>query len=510
MKEQKIKRNKKQSEEQTEEEKEQNEIEENEQNEENNFNFNLNERNCLRNELINWYINNRRLLPWRGDIINNNIPPLISAYGILVSEIMLQQTRVETVITYWLKWMNTFPTIESLANSTIEEVNSLWAGLGYYRRVRNLYECAKIIVLKYQGIIPKDIKLLLELPGIGPYTAGAIASIAYNIPSHAVDGNVVRVISRLRAIDSLEGSILEKKCRDIAQDIVDPIQPSLFNQALMEIGATICKPQNPICEQAGGECPLMNFCKAYQNVKLNSSLTADARVGDIEDICVNPITSVTHYPKKTVKKPPIDHKFIIISLHYTSQLNSNSNSADNQQNSIQYLFSRRPETGLLANQWEFPSFEIPVDITIPTSDHWIHAQNKIIRSFETHLLLSDIKIIRQHTTPLIHIFTHQKHHMFLLELTISSQCLPIESFEWMNYHQLTEKGMTTGVKKIFKLLTTKNISTNNDDSNDNSNINHDENYDESILKNSSKTKKRSSKSQSPSINNSNKKKKKSI
>lgn len=100
--------------------------------------------------------------------------------------------------------------------------------------------------------------------------------------------------------------------------------------------------------------------------------------------------------------------------------------------------------------------------------------------------------------------------MFLLELTISSQCLPIESFEWMNYHQLTEKGMTTGVKKIFKLLTTKNISTNNDDSNDNSNINHDENYDESILKNSSKTKKRSSKSQSPSINNSNKKKKKSI
>lgn len=152
--------------------------------------------------------------------------------------------------------------ILELAAATPDEVNSYWAGLGYYRRAQNLLKGAQFVRDTYGGILPTSIAELRAIPGIGPYTAGAIASVAYNQPECVVDGNVIRVLSRLRALRS-EGKELEKKCWEIARDMVDPQNPGNFNQALMEFGATACKPQNPLCME-GKPCPLSSICMAYQ------------------------------------------------------------------------------------------------------------------------------------------------------------------------------------------------------------------------------------------------------
>ena len=154
----------------------------------------------LRTKLLSWYRENRRMLPWRGDIVDGITAPTVSAYGIWVSEIMLQQTRVETVIPYWRRWMERFPTIEVLARATPDEVNALWAGLGYYRRAQQLLKGAQSVVGTFDGKIPDTAEELKRIPGIGPYTAGAISSIAFGKAEPLVDGNVIRVLSRLFAL----------------------------------------------------------------------------------------------------------------------------------------------------------------------------------------------------------------------------------------------------------------------------------------------------------------------
>jgi A/G-specific adenine glycosylase len=154
----------------------------------------------LRTKLLSWYRENRRMLPWRGDEVDGILAPAVSAYGIWVSEIMLQQTRVETVIPYWRRWMERFPTIEVLARATPDEVNALWAGLGYYRRAQQLLKGAQSVVSTFKGKIPDTAEDLKKIPGIGPYTAGAISSIAFGKTEPLVDGNVIRVLSRLFAL----------------------------------------------------------------------------------------------------------------------------------------------------------------------------------------------------------------------------------------------------------------------------------------------------------------------
>jgi A/G-specific adenine glycosylase len=383
----------------------------------------------LRTDLREWYEQYRRLLPWRGDNLGGIMPPPVSAYGIMVSEIMLQQTQVDTVIPYWRRWMEKFPDIVSLAHATLEEVNSVWAGLGYYRRAKALSDCAKVLVEKYEGEMPREYNILLSLPGIGPYTAGAISSIAFNSPHAAVDGNVVRVLSRLRAIDQ-EGTQLEKTCRTLGVEIVDPDSPSTFNQALMELGALICKPKNPSC----GTCPVRRLCRA------NQLLTTWTTSGDIEETVPK---AVTDYPKKIPKKPPVDLGFIIIAIRHQARPGK-------------FLFSRRPPKGLLANQWELPSVPVAFDQD-PSAENWAQALAA------TSLLLGlegidtpEIVILHKHNTPLVHIFSHQRHHMFLLELMISdSVTLRDEkegSIEWMNPEELSQRGITTGVKKILNLV----------------------------------------------------------
>ena len=205
--------------------------------------------------LLSWYNAKKRTLPWR----ENPTP-----YRVWVSEIMLQQTRVEAVKEYYLRFMAELPTVEALAACEEEKLLKLWEGLGYYSRARNLQKAAKKIVYEYDGNFPTTVEGLKDLPGVGSYTAGAIASIAYGLPVAAVDGNVFRVASRLEENPTV---ISDPKYRKYLEETLSGVYPPAgtlcadFTQSLFELGALVCKPQNPDC----AHCPLNGLCRAYQH-----------------------------------------------------------------------------------------------------------------------------------------------------------------------------------------------------------------------------------------------------
>ena len=205
--------------------------------------------------LLSWYRANKRELPWREDP---------TPYRVWVSEIMLQQTRVEAVKEYYLRFMQALPTVEALAECEEEKLLKLWEGLGYYSRARNLQKAAKLLVGVYGGEFPHSIEELKGLPGIGSYTAGAIASIAFGLPVAAVDGNVFRVISRFREDGTVISDPTYRKRLEAELSAVYPREGEMcsqFTQSLFELGALICKPQSPQCEI----CPLNGSCEAYRH-----------------------------------------------------------------------------------------------------------------------------------------------------------------------------------------------------------------------------------------------------
>ncbi|MFT3932710.1 MAG: A/G-specific adenine glycosylase [Chitinophagaceae bacterium] len=207
-------------------------------------------------ELIQWNLEkNTRTMPWKGEK---------DPYKIWLSEIILQQTRVEQGLAYYERFVETFPTIHKLAKAPEEKVFKLWEGLGYYTRCKNLIATARFISKEKKGKFPDTYEDILALKGIGPYTAAAIASFAYNLPYAVIDGNVFRVLSRYfgisTPIDSTEG---KKMYALLAQELLDKDYPGMYNQAIMDFGAVICKPQQPLCQQ----CPQLNDCQAY---KLNA------------------------------------------------------------------------------------------------------------------------------------------------------------------------------------------------------------------------------------------------
>lgn len=205
----------------------------------------------MTDELMNWYNLNARDLPWRG---------IHDAYRTWVSEIMLQQTRVDTVIPYYHAFLDHFPDIASLASASRDEVLKQWEGLGYYSRAVNLHEGAKQVLKQYNGVVPSDPGLLTGIHGIGRYTAGAIASIAYNQPVTAVDGNVIRVFTRFFGIEkdtTLPSTLAEIDTLDF--QCMDKHRPGDYNQALMDLGATVCVPGTPDCDR----CPLHENCTAF-------------------------------------------------------------------------------------------------------------------------------------------------------------------------------------------------------------------------------------------------------
>lgn len=254
-------------------------------------------------DLITWYSKIKRDLPWR---VNQD------PYRVWVSEIMLQQTQVDTVIPYFNRFMERFPTVYDLANADEQEVLKSWEGLGYYSRARNLHTAVKEVVAEYGGQVPSERNELKKLKGIGPYTLGAILSIAFDTPEPAVDGNVMRVMSRVLHI---EEDIAKPKTKKIFDDVVREVishdDPSSFNQGLMELGALICTPQKPEC----GECPVREHCLAYE-------------YGNQTDL-----------PIKSKKKKQKTTEFYGLVI---------------QNDQGEFLIQKRPEEGLLANLWEFP------------------------------------------------------------------------------------------------------------------------------------------------------------
>ena len=203
-----------------------------------------------RDALLSWYDEGSRELPWRGTS---------DPYAIWVSELMCQQTRVDTVIPYFQRWMAALPTIEALARASIDDVLLLWQGLGYYRRARHLHAGAQRVMEDFGGEIPRQVEQLRSLPGIGDYTAGAIASIAFQEPAPALDGNVLRVFSRvLRSAAPIDTSAGVRPIRSFAEAFVQGPRPGDVNQALMELGATLCTPHAAPCKQ----CPLSTICEA--------------------------------------------------------------------------------------------------------------------------------------------------------------------------------------------------------------------------------------------------------
>ena len=209
----------------------------------------------LSRSLLDWYKKNKRKLPFR----STNDP-----YKIWLSEVMLQQTQVNTVIPFYLNWIKRFPTIDDVANTDYEIVLKFWEGLGYYKRCLNFYKATKIILESHKGQIPSDFQSIIKLPGVGDYTAGAVLSIAFNKKRPAIDGNVTRVVSRLKKIKNL--TLYNKKIiKKTVQNLIPESEPGNFNQSLMELGALICLPQNPKCYK----CPITLFCKAFNTKNPN-------------------------------------------------------------------------------------------------------------------------------------------------------------------------------------------------------------------------------------------------
>ncbi|WP_159521810.1 A/G-specific adenine glycosylase [Sunxiuqinia indica] len=207
----------------------------------------------LRAQFLKWYEENKRDLPWR---------ETTDPYTIWLSEIILQQTRIDQGLAYFMRFAEKFPTVDGFASASEDEILKLWQGLGYYSRARNMHIAAKAIVTEYNSQFPADYKKLLNLKGVGDYTAAAIASIAFNLPHATVDGNVYRVLSRVFGIETpIDSSQGKKEFSLLANQLLDHNQPGNFNQALMEFGALQCSPKKPNCEN----CPINNMCVAFNN-----------------------------------------------------------------------------------------------------------------------------------------------------------------------------------------------------------------------------------------------------
>ncbi|MCM3759071.1 A/G-specific adenine glycosylase [Sporosarcina aquimarina] len=335
--------------------------------------------------LLSWYHQEKRDLPWRRTS---------NPYYIWVSEVMLQQTRVDTVIPYYERFITSFPTMESLAEAEEERVLKHWEGLGYYSRVRNLQAGVKEVVENYDGKIPQSRVEILNLRGIGPYTAGAVLSIAYGVPEHAVDGNVMRVFSRLFLI---EADIAIPKSKKVFEqrvmEIIDETDPSSFNQAIMELGATICTP-NPRCLL----CPVREFCSAFEKGKQEKL----------------PIKT-----KKLKKKVMTIHSFAI------------------SEPGGKWLLRKRQANGLLGDFWEFPQIEY-----VPTMDSIDALKN------DTGLLIEQGEAYAQFK----HIFSHVTWNVEGFHAVLVDQSPIPEGYRFFTEEELGQIPQSKPMSKLLEQL----------------------------------------------------------
>ncbi|KAG8051186.1 hypothetical protein GUJ93_ZPchr0009g650 [Zizania palustris] len=389
----------------------------------------------VRAELLRWYDANRRDLPWRRAAEPGRGRGEERAYAVWVSEVMLQQTRVPVVVDYYCRWMARWPTVHSLAAATQEEVNEMWAGLGYYRRARFLLEGAKQIVEK--GKFPCTASTLREVRGIGDYTAGAIASIAFNEVVPVVDGNVVRVMSRLYAIpDNPKESSTVKRFWELTGQLVDPLRPGDFNQAMMELGATLCSKTKPGCSQ----CPISSHCQALVLSSQNASI------------------KVTDYPRVVAKAKPRSDFAAVCVVQIAQGLDQVIADMIGKDNF--FLFIKRPEEGLLAGLWEFPS------ILVDEGKTDLPNRRKEMDKYLKQLLCIDVKqrasvILREDVGQHVHIFSHIRLTMFvefmILNLKDDVDQLCKEGKDSIKvkfiYDDAVESmGLTSGIRKVYNMV----------------------------------------------------------
>lgn len=284
--------------------------------------------------LLEWYRENARKLPWREDP---------APYHVWLSEIMLQQTRVNAVLDYYERFLQACPTVADLAGLPEDRLMKLWQGLGYYTRARSLQRAAKIIVEEYGGELPADYEAIRALPGVGDYTAGAVCSIAFGMPTPAVDGNVLRVVSRITGDDSdITAQATKKKVAAGLRAVIPTKAAGDFNQALMELGAIVCLPNGaPLCEK----CPVAPFCRAYRN-------------GLTDKLPVKPARKARRVEKRDV--------FLIF---YDKRV----------------ALRRRPPKGLLAGLWEFPNELSPAACPVTGLERGSHEGRHIFTHVEWHM-----------------------------------------------------------------------------------------------------------------------------
>lgn len=406
----------------------------------------------LRSQLLDWYDKEKRELPWRTLALTEQDLD-IRTYSVWVSEIMLQQTQVATVISYYNKWIKRWPTLQDLAAATLEEVNQMWAGLGYYSRGRRLHEGAQKVVSEFNGEMPKSSQSLLkQLPGVGRYTAAAISSIALGEVTGAVDGNVVRVFCRLRAIgaDSTSPAVTEALW-DLAHLVVDPDRPGDFNQAMMELGARVCSPKAPLCSQ----CPVRSHCRSYQkanytqeqNTKKLLGKARKAALPDIED-CVDGEAcllcspepwdkelGVMNFPRKPAKKPQrVERTLTCLVLRC---------GADGQD---EFLLTQRPSKGLLAGLWQFPSL---LEVENSEAEHKRALCAEVCRIVGTGFSENLLEFVGE----VVHIFSHihQTYVVYRVCLQQRGSESDCENTQWLSRSALQQAAVSTGLKKILKL-----------------------------------------------------------
>ena len=330
---------------------------------------------ALRSGLLEWYSIQGRDLPWR----RSRDP-----YAIWVSEIMLQQTQVKTVIPYYDRWLAQFPTLQTLASADQQQVLKLWQGLGYYARARNLHRAAQDIVSQHHGIFPTDLPTAVSLPGIGRTTAGGILSAAFDQPTPILDGNVKRVLARLVAL-SVPTSKAIAQLWQLSSALLDPAHPRDFNQAWMDLGATVCLPRSPLCDR----CPWQPHCCAYhQGIQTEIPMTET--------------------------RAPIPRKMIGVAVIWND--------------AGQILIDRRKPNGLLGGLWEFPGGKVELGETIPDC-----IQREIQEELGIEIEVGDRLIIIDHTYSHFHV-TLNVHHC--KHLSGEPQAIECDEIRWVELADL--------------------------------------------------------------------------
>ena len=346
----------------------------------------------IQTALVKWYDANKRDLPWR----NTRNP-----YKIWVSEVMLQQTQVNTVIPYYHRFITRFPDVHTLATVDLQSVLKLWEGLGYYSRARNLHQAANIIVNEYDSSIPGTLKEIKQLPGVGDYIAAALLSIAYNLPYPVVDGNVKRVLARLFLMDTPVNhtgshAVFLRK----AQELMDATIPAVYNQALMELGAMVCRPKQPKCLA----CPQQAYCLAYK------------------------VNKTGQFPRKNKKKPLPEYALAVGVVKKKGKL----------------LIIRRPEKGLLGGLWEFPNGRIE------SSEN---PEEACLRYMKTEVnITADIDAF---VTRIKHAYTHFKITMDVYVCRFVAGRVHLNgpaAFRWINLDEISTYPLPKTVHKFLPAL----------------------------------------------------------